>query len=395
MAVSLEDLTTPVTKEQVEAKLYEVLERVGVTTTSWKPGAVVRTIIAGVSIFFGALSKLQANIAKSGFLELAAGDWLTLIARYVYNEERDPATFAPGEFTLANSGGGSYTVDPDDLIVYNPATGKAYRNTDAFVLGPSATLTIAILAVEAGSASTSGPNTITAFETPLGGPGVVTGTNATAVVGQDEESDPSLRTRCYEKLGALSPNGPWDAYSYAARRAKRADGTAIGVTRVRTTRDGFGFVRTYVATASGGVSGAADNPATDLGAINDAIQRQAAPLAVTAETYSASPVTLAVTYQAWLYNTSGLTEDAIKTAISTALATYLSTQPVGGNKIGTAQGKIFLDALRTVIGSAVPGTFHVVVSLPAADAELAVNEVPVLGTVLGTITQIAPPEGGV
>ena len=106
----------------------------------------------------------------------------------------------------------------------NPTTNKAYRNTGSVSLGAMATLTIPIRAVEAGSTSTSTAGTITAFETPVLG---VTVSNAVEVVGRDEELDPALRARCSEKLGSLSPFGPWDAYTYAARNATRADGTLV------------------------------------------------------------------------------------------------------------------------------------------------------------------------
>lgn len=389
---SLNDLVTPVTREQVQASIYDVLGIVGTSTSSWKPGAVVRTMIAGVAIVIAAFSVLTAAIARSGFLELAEGQWLTLVARYVFNVERVEATFAEGSVTLTNSGGGLYTLDPDDLVVANEASGKTYRNTGTIVLNPLATLSVAIRATEAGSASTSSPGFITELETPLLG---VTCTNSAPVVGQDAETDPTLRTRCLEKLGSLSPNGPWDAYSYAARNAKRADGTGVGVTRVRITKDGFGNVNTYVATASGGVTGAANNPTSDLGAVNEAIQMQAAPLAVTANVFSAVPVTVAVTFEIWMYNTSGLSEQQIKDAVSARLTSFMSTQPIGGNVIGSDPGKVFVDAIRTAIGATRPEIFHVVVTAPAGDTALSINQVPVLGTVTATaIHQVPPTEGG-
>lgn len=389
--LSLSDLTTPLTTAQVKQSIYNVLGAVGVNTTSWKSGAVVRTMISGCAIAIAGMSSLSAQIARSGFLELAEGPWLTLVARYVFGEERIEATFAAGEVTLTNTSGFVYTLDPDDLIVANSATEKTYRNSSTFTLNPGASLTVPVIATEAGSASTATPGSITTMVTTLTG---VTCTNATAVVGRDEESDPLLRTRCLEKLGALSPNGPWDAYAYFSRTAQRADGSTIGVTRVRVTRDGFGHVDTYVATATGGVTGDVNDPSTDLGAIDLAIQKNAAPLAVTARTHSAVPLTIPVAYTAWLYNTSGKTPAQIAQAIADKLAAFFSTQPIGGNLI-TPPGKIYVDAIRTVIGSALPEIFHVVVSAPAADVDLAITEVPVLGAITVTaLNQVAPPDGG-
>lgn len=389
---SLNDLVTPLTRDQVQASIYEVLGIVGVNTTTWKPGAVVRTMIAATSIVIAAFSSLTAQIARSGFLELAEGDWLTLVARHVYAVERELATFAEGQITLTNAGGGTFTLDPDDLVISNPATGKSYRNTLPFTLGALTSITIPIRAIEAGSASTSSPNAITQVETTLLG---VTCTNAVAVVGRDAEQDPALRARCSEKLGALSPNGPWDAYSYAARNAKRPDGTAIGVTRVRISKDGFGNVTVYCATASGAVTGTVIDPNTDLGIVDLEIQRKAAPLAVTANAVSAAPVSIPITYSVWMRNSSGLTSGQIEAAVSAKLTTFMAGQPIGGNVIGADPGKVFQDAIKTAIGSTRPEIFHVVVTAPAADVVLALNQVPVLGTVTATaINQLPPTEGG-
>jgi hypothetical protein len=378
--ISIADLTTPMTREQVERSLYDVLGRLGVSTTSWKTGAVVRAMLTATALLFSALSYLTASIARSGFLELATGDWLTLVARYVFNVERVEATFAEGEVTLTNTTGGVFVYDPEDLTVRNSTTDKSYRNTSAFVLNGFETLTVAVRAVESGSASTSVAGAIDSIES---GPDGVNVSNAPAVVGQDEETDPNLRVRCLEKLGALSPNGPWDAYSYAARNATRADGSLIGVTRVRVRNDGYGNVFVYCATATGGVTGDANDPDTDLGAINEAIQRQATPQCVVANVYSATPVAIEV---------------QIKDAIATRLVAFMQSQPISGNTLeGEVTGRVYQDAIRTAIGATFPypQTFHVVVALPSEDVALAIDQVPVLGAVNGTIVQVAPPSGGV
>jgi hypothetical protein len=388
---SLDDLTTPVTRAEVETSIYDVLAVLGVNTTSWKPGAVVRTMIVAVSIVLAAFSTLQAKIARSGFLELSSDDWLTLVARYVYGVERLEATFATGSITLNNLGGGVYSGDPDDLIFSNPVTGKTYRNTEAFALAALGTVTLAIRATEAGASSTSAPSTITVMQTTLLD---VTCSNALAVVGRDAESDPSLRLRCSEKLGALSPFGPWDAYASAVRNATRPDGTFLGVTRFRIDKDGAGNVFVYIATDSGEVGGTVGDLSTDLGIADEAIQQFAAPLAVTANTLTATAVTIAPTYEAWMYNTSGNTPTQVQALIATRLSEFMSSQPIGGNVISPAAGKVFVDAIKTAIGSTLPEIFHVAVTVPSGDVTLALTEVPVLGTpVCIAVHQIPPPEG--
>ena len=81
MTTLLDDLTTPLTVDECKAAIYATIEARGTSTTAWEPGAVARTIIAGVSIVLAAMSVLIALIAKSGFLSLSEGDWLTVVAR--------------------------------------------------------------------------------------------------------------------------------------------------------------------------------------------------------------------------------------------------------------------------------------------------------------------------
>jgi hypothetical protein len=397
---SLADLTKPATRADVQASIYRVLGILGVNTTSWSTGAVVRTWTVGVSAMLSAFSSLQAQIASSGFLDLATGDWLTLVAKYVYGVERIEATFAAGTLTLSNSGGGIYDIDPGDLIVATPVvigdakSGKTYRNDAAIHLGAGATVTgIPITAVEAGADSTAGAGAITVLTTALLN---VTCSNPAALVGLDLESDPAVRVRCSEKLGALSPMGPWDAYAYAARNAHRSTGEPCGVTRTRTLKDGYGNLTLVIASASGTVTGTIGDLTTDLGAVDDAIQKLAAPLCVTAHTETASAVSQAITYELWAYNTSGLNDVQIKSLISTALTTFTRAQPIGGNTLLTTDvtGYVWADAIKAAISAVLPQIFHVVVTVPAGDVALTNTQVMTLGVLTGTIHQVPSPEGG-
>lgn len=388
---TLDDLITPVTREEAQASIYEVLGVLGVNTASWKPGAVVRTMIVAAALVLSSLSELQAKVARSGFLEFSTSEWLTLVARYVYGVERITATFAVGEVTLTNSGGGVYVFDPDDLIFANSATGKTYRNTSSVSLGALSEVTIEIAATEEGSDSTSGPGEIDTLVTTVLN---VTCENAGQLTGTDAEVDSALRARCQEKLGALSPFGPWDAYAFAVRSATHADGTSLGINRIRIVKDGFGTVTTYVAGVDGAIPGDVDDPLTDLGIASEAIQRQAAPLAVNAIVISASNHTIAVTYEVWMYNTSALANEGIEDAIEDAIRDFMAAQPIGGNIIGSDPGKVFVNALRAAIFDALPEIIQVTVTLPAGDVTLDPEDVAIMGAVTVTaIHQEPPPEG--
>ncbi len=243
------ELTTPLTKAEVEAFIYATLNALGVTTTSWKPGATVRTMIAGASIVLAGFSSLQARIAESGFLELSSGDWLDLVGVFVYDVERDDGTFATGNVQLDNAAGGLFNVAVGDLVVLNTTSSKTYRNTAAFTLNPLETgLLVPVRAEEIGSASTANPGQIDDFVTVLLD---VTVTNPDALVGSDPESDADYIERCLAKTGVLSPNGPSDAYRFLALSATRDDGATVDVTRVTTVADGEGNVTVTVGSATG------------------------------------------------------------------------------------------------------------------------------------------------
>lgn len=387
MALSLDDLTTPLTRQQVQAAHYQTISILGVNVTLWKPAAVVKTMITAASVVGSAFSAEIANIAKLGFLELSQGDWLTQVAHYVYGVDKIAATFAAGEVTLTNHGGGVYTLDPGDLIVHSPVTDKAYRNTTTWTLGASTSLTIPIVAIEAGTASNAAAGTVTELTTPLLG---VTCTNALTFAGADAESDANLRARCAEKLGSLSPFGPWDAYTFAARNAVRADGSSIGVNRIRLTRSIYGVVDVYVATATGGVTAG-----PDLTAVDEAIQRRAAPLAITAITHSATQVDVTVDYEVWLYSTNR-TEQQIKDTVIAALAALVAATPIGGNVVEPSAGRLFASAIRGAIIGALPEIFDATVTTPAGDVTLNIYDVAVLGTVTCTsLHQVPTPDGTV
>lgn len=378
---TLEELTEPLTREEVEDAIYAALAASGVATTSWKPGAVARTIIAGVSIVVSAFSTLQARIAESGFLETASGDWLALVAYYVYGVDKDNGTFAAGNVQFDNGGGGVFSPGVGDIIVSNSTTGKTYRNTAAFTLAAFETgKLVPFQAVEIGADSTSPVGFIDTLETTMLG---VTVTNPGALVGTDAETDPQLRVRCLAKTGTLSPNGAADAYRFIALEATKDDGANAGVTRVTTVPDGSGNVTVYVADGSGTLTGAIGDTSTSLGAVDEAIQTKTVPLAVTATTVAATALPVAVTYEVWVRDTVSEEASTIEANIATALTTFLAGEAIGGSKKVAGGGFVFKEALESIIGATVGKDYLIdkSVTVPAADLSVAANEAPVAGTV--------------
>jgi uncharacterized phage protein gp47/JayE len=394
--VTLDELAQPLTAAEFEEALYSAIAAQGISTTTWKEGAVTRVIVSALAIALAALSVLLAFFARSGFLELATGDWLDLVAEHVYGTPRIGETFATGVVTLTNDTGvGSFVdVQPGDLIVRN-AAGKTYRNTEVFTLGatPAATVDVDVQAEEAGSASSTDAGTITAFVTAFSGCSVE---NAVGLIGNDRETDVALRARARAKTGALSPNGPKDAYYYVATSAKRADGTPIGVTRVRSIPDGVGGIDVYVADEDATVTGTVGDLDTDLGRIDDDIQKKSAPLGIAARLHTATPQDIAVTYEAWVESSVGYSEPALEAAITDALRSYLATAPIGGERLPLISGGwIYVSGLAACIADFV-GQQHLVrltITTPAADVSIGDTSAPRLGTVTATLHLVPSTEG--
>jgi uncharacterized phage protein gp47/JayE len=386
--VSLASLLIQETKAALYAKGLQVASALGVPVTSWSPGDPTRSLYHYLAEVLATLEGVIALFVASGFLDSATGAWLTLLAKQVFNVDRVDATFAGCPVTLTNAKGGRYDVAIHEVVVKNSTTGALYWNTEAGTIpsGPAASVTLDFEAQEAGSDSSAAATEIDEMVTVYPG---VTCSNATAAVGLDEEDDESLRGRCRDKLGALSPNGPADAYSYVAR-ATELTGTA-GVTRVRTYGDSdTGDVLVYLAGPSGPVS------TDDRDAVEAAILEWATPLCITPTVASATGVTVPVTYSLWIYATDGRTSAEIEEAAEAALEALFAGLPIGGDIIPpSADGYLYLSRIVSALRTVSAFCFRVDVALPAANVALDTvaqeGRVAVLGTVTPTIVMVDAP----
>jgi len=381
--ITLGQLLVKQTKAALLQVGLDVAAALGLPVSSWQPGDPTRTTYHYLAEILETLEVMLADFCAAGFLDYAAGDWLILLAKQVFNVDAIPATFATCTVLLSNAGGGVYDFEPGDITFRNSSTDRTYRNTTGGHLGASGTLLLEAIADEAGSDSSAAVGEIDELVTTLLG---VTCANTTAAVGQDAESPESIRSRCRAKLGALSPNGPRDAYAYVAREPSLTGTTNI--TRVRVFPDSdTGDVAVYVAGPAGPVSTA------DLAAATAAILRWATPLTITPLVANAVAVPVPLTYTLWIYRAVNRSDAEVKTAIADAFARMLATQPIGGDVVPPATtGALY----RTLVESTVRGVypadaFRVAVVAPAVDVALANNQVAVAGAVTGTIVFVDDP----
>jgi len=374
---SLASLLVTESKAAIYARGLSVATALGLDVTSWVAGDPTRSLYHFVSTVLEAVELQVSGYVASGFLDYAAGDWLTLLAAQVFGVTRVDATFAETTVTLTNSGGGIYPISPGDVRVKSSLSGKTYTNATGGTLAGVSTLDLTFVADEAGSGSSAGATEINTMVTAMLG---VTCTNATAAVGLDAETNSSLRDRCRAKLGMLSPNGPRDAYNFVVRSSDLTSVTDI--TRSRTIGNATtGDVMIVVAGASGPVAGGS------VTAAQAAVEKWATPIAVTPTVVNSVASPIVVDYDVWLYASVGQTTAAIKAKIQADLEVMFAARPIGGDIIAPSTvGKLYQSLIASTIKASWPNhTFRVVVNSPAIDTALGTDEVATLSSVTGAV----------
>src|SRR5688500_10671123 len=92
--LSLSDLFSTQTRDEVTATLLDVLTSLELKVTAWQPGQPIRTMLYGIGQKFADNSVVRSEAIKGGLLDTATAGWLTLLARAVYRVERNLASHA-------------------------------------------------------------------------------------------------------------------------------------------------------------------------------------------------------------------------------------------------------------------------------------------------------------
>jgi phage-related baseplate assembly protein len=370
--ISINDLLTPVSSDEAMSTILNVLEAVGLPARKWREAGTARTMVRVVAMTQAGFSTLMTAAIGGTFLETSSGLWLVLLAYFVYGVVAIPATFASGELTLINGGGGIFTYGPREARFQNPDTKVVYTNVDGFTLNASATLTIDIEAVTAGALGSSTPGTISKIVTAMLN---VTCANALSVIGVDAEKDPDLRSRCLAKLATRSVRGARDAYSYAVKSAKRLDGTPVNINRIGiSASSSTGIVTVYCASPSGAPV------SDDLDAAAASIEDLVRPEAVTVSVVAVTEVPYNPSITIWAQSTAGVSASAVQSAAEQAIADFIASYPIGGlTQADTVQRGLFGSGIASRIGLASPAkVFSIEGSTPG-------SSVPNLALVAGEV----------
>lgn len=342
--MSIQTLLSPMTSQQVRQSWVNQLVTLGIPADQWVAGGVASTILTIIATTFASFQNLIVQAISSGFLNTASGQWLVLLAFYVYGVVAPAATFASGQLTLTNSGGGVYNFAPFTATFLNPSTGKTYQNVTAISLNGPSTQTITIQCTVAGTQGNAAPASITQLVTTMLD---VTCSNASAVLGSDAITDANLRQLCLNKLGTLSVRGPASAYAYAVSTATGASsGMPVNINRSRiSASSSTGTVTVYVASPSGPAS------ADDVDGVINNIAIVAQPDAVVVNVVDATGVAYSNSVSAWCA-LNGVAASTMTTAIENALDTYFENFPIGGLTTDAGTG-LFATGIDGVIGQAI------------------------------------------
>lgn len=361
-------LITVRTFSAVLATGLAVAQGLGVNTTTWRTGDPTKSTYNYLAEVLSSSDGMVADFIKAGFLSSATGDWLKIVARDLYGVDFQPATNATCTVTVKNNGGGFYPITARGLIFKSTLSGKTYHNVNAEpTLSAGVQLTIDLEADEAGSDSSAGVDEIDDIVTTMLGVDIL---SSTAAVGVDEQSEESLKAQCLATRGALSPNGPPDAYEYVVRNPALTG--VLDISRAKSDADNPNLVVTvYVASASGPVAGAS------VIAAQSAVEQWATPLCITPTVLNSIGDVLNVTA-----TVSGTDIPGDATAkITTAIGQLLSALPIA---IGAGYD-IDPTSITTAIRNAVPQITAIPSYTPSTPVHVAAGHVPTPGSVVITV----------
>jgi uncharacterized phage protein gp47/JayE len=370
MALSLKQLTTPVTEDEALAEILETLEDLGFQATSWQSGGVQRTIVHLFARVYSDLTETVSDIAKSGFAKLATGVYQDYLGQHSYNLTRNAATATLGQMVLTSSAAAPiHTWDAGELLVADAEDGDAntYEVMDAGVLNPGTSVTVLVRATVAGNAGNIAPNVALFLWTPLVGvtasnPAISGASTWITTPGTDAESDARYADRMLGRWDRLTYGNTEGAYRAWALEALPS------LTRVKVSTGSGGLVYVTGATATGGLDAAQIQTITDHINGIDGIGRRPINdvLIVQSATAVTSPdVALTVTVDS-------IYAAGIAAKVNVALVDLFGSLDIGGTVLPALSGRVLLADLYAAVMS-IEGVRNVVFASPAADVSLPID----------------------
>lgn len=236
--VTLAGLLTVLTEDQCTADQLAVLQAGGFQTTWWGDTAPEKIMVKANSRSLAKLSNCIPLIAAGGYVTLAGGDFLTLLAASNYQQNRTLATLTQRVVRITDAGAAPRTFNPGDIVL-STSTGLLFTSIGTLgnvggqaTLGIGSFVDVLIQAQTPGSAYNGAAGTWT-LVTSIPGITVADAPAGVTLPGIDQQSDPSLQTACINKWATLGTGANDAAYQYNSTNAPKAVGL---VTRVIVQR---------------------------------------------------------------------------------------------------------------------------------------------------------------
>jgi uncharacterized phage protein gp47/JayE len=249
VTVTLASLLGTYTESGFQTTQLTTLAAAGFPTTSWHETSVPRVLVKAHARATLDVANLVPQIAAGGLLDLAEGDWLTLLASSNYGLDRESAVSTRRVLRLTNTSGSQVDIAAGDAVKSEENLRFRAVIAGSIEAASGSTLDLEFEAEETGDAYDI-DQTDWELVTAIAGVDVSEPVVTITRNGSDEESDDALRARCRERWSTLGAGANVDAYKYWA---KNTPGVTESITRVQV-RDSYplpGQVSIYLATDDG------------------------------------------------------------------------------------------------------------------------------------------------
>lgn len=372
--LTLEQLRTPVSEDDMLETALDTLEGFGFTARSWQSGSVHMTLLRLGCKGFALASEYIASLTNLAHFTLATGSAKTKLAKDHFDYTRTEATRAQWSILLTcSSAAGPYALSAGQLVAADDFQGFTYRNTTGGTLNTSGTLSLTFEAEVAGSDRNVAVGSITTLITPLAG--VTISNTALTVQGIDQQSDSSLEQAAIAKWGTINQIAmPSDGYKFLCLSVTGIERCFVDDTNPR----GEHSIDIYVA-GSTGTAGA--QSVIDAQALVDTKKAIASdPLVFAAQE---STVTISGT----IYADPSIGYTANDQRFLDAVKVYVNSLDISGWKHpDTGYGYVLLDEIIAAL-QALDGVEHVVLTSPVTDTLISKSQVAVAA--MGSINVVS------
>jgi hypothetical protein len=378
-------LLATVTTAEIRAAMLTSMTIAGLPTSLWTIDGLWQNLVEWVALIVRGLTEVLRSIALNAFLDTATGQGLTDLARNTYGTERRLATYATGTATYLNTTGGLVEFDIDGVsFELKTNTEITYRNSQAISVANGATVTFGVVCEYLGTQgnAAAGAGTLGTIALVTAIPGFQFIQNS-AIVGQDEQDDASLRYLA-RRQAAVASTSHRSKYEWIAFNTN-TDGTLSaandGKTRTNVARALVSFDdaqgRVYVTLAApNGPMDAGEFTTTQNAIIQRALNNPGIPIIT-----NVTAVPIVITGAIELEN--GSSTSGVATAVYQYVNDWFASP---SNLIGGGNGFLAVDELKLLIGRANPAIRKVTLTSPLADVAISSVQMATLSSITLSVT---------